>query len=253
MILRSRKVAMDQEAPPMAQPATSALSAEQREERSYQAPLQAPPISPQDTFARPSPLITSHNSRITHRSHASKSTVLAQQLSLKAQHARRIAELEAAREQAELTRRAADRELNIAELELQADLAAAEAASSLHSSRSTRAKVVSWLDCNDHNININLRSQVNDSEVGSVATPEREAGSIKRRLPYVNVHQHAFKSLESSFSNLVQAVIKRTNHNRGPSTARVKKKDVRKNETQDFGTSRAAHPERKEHPMRILQ
>ncbi|KAL4707999.1 hypothetical protein ACJJTC_010615 [Scirpophaga incertulas] len=186
MILRSRKVAMDQEASPMAQPATSALSAEQREERSYQASLQAPPISPQDTFARPSPLVTSHSSRITHRSHASKSTVLAQQLSLKAQHARRIAELEAAREQAELTRRAADRELNIAELELQADLAAAEAASSLHSSRSTRAKVESWLDCNDHNININLRSQVNDCEVGSVATPEREAGSGKRRLPHVH-------------------------------------------------------------------
>ncbi|KAL4709691.1 hypothetical protein ACJJTC_007422 [Scirpophaga incertulas] len=185
IVLRSRKVAMDQEAPPMAQPATSALSAEQREERSYQAPLQAPPISPQDTFARPSPLVTSHSSRITHRSHASKSTVLAQQLSLKVQHARRIAELEAAREQAELTRRAADRELNIAELELQADLAAAEAASSLHSSRSTRAKVESWLDCNDHNININLRSQVNDCEVGSVATPEREAGSSKRRLPHI--------------------------------------------------------------------
>ncbi|KAL4707807.1 hypothetical protein ACJJTC_001753 [Scirpophaga incertulas] len=190
MILRSRKVAMDQEASPMAQPATSALSAEQREERSYQAPLQAPPISPQDTFARPSPLVTfslvtSHSSRITHRSHASKSTVLAQQLSLKVQHARRIAELEAAREQAELTCRAADRELNIAELELQADLAAAEAASSLHSSRSTRAKVESWLDCNDHNININLRSQVNDCEVGSVATPEREAGSSKRRLPHI--------------------------------------------------------------------
>ncbi|KAL4713420.1 hypothetical protein ACJJTC_010405 [Scirpophaga incertulas] len=181
MILRSRKVAMDQEAPPMAQPATSALSAEQREERSYQAPA----ISPQDTFARPSPLVTSHSSRITHRSHASKSTVLAQQLSLKAQHARRIAELEATREQAELTRRAADRELNIAELELQADLAAAEAASSLHSSRSTRAKVESWLDCNDHDININLRSQVNDCEVGSVATPEREAGSSKRRLPHI--------------------------------------------------------------------
>ncbi|KAL4715390.1 hypothetical protein ACJJTC_015161 [Scirpophaga incertulas] len=94
-------------------------------------------------YVRETPLLTSYSSRITHRSHASKSTVLAQQLSLKAQHARRIAELEAAREQAELTRRAADRELNIAELELQADLAAAEAASSLHSSRSTRAKVES--------------------------------------------------------------------------------------------------------------
>ncbi|XP_061714619.1 uncharacterized protein LOC133523124 [Cydia pomonella] len=84
----------------------------------------------------------------------SSSTIVARQLEAKAQHARRLAEMEKERErqsaerERQVAERAAERERQVAELELQANLAAIEAGGSRRGSHGTRsrASVQEWVN-----------------------------------------------------------------------------------------------------------
>ncbi|XP_063830246.1 myb/SANT-like DNA-binding domain-containing protein 4 [Ostrinia nubilalis] len=111
------------------------------------------------------------------RSNRSTSTMKARILTAKAEHARRLAQLDAERERAQLERERAqlereraqlererERECDIANLELQAELAAIAASSSQRSLSNSRSSVERWL----------AQSTIRDTDYNANALLDRE-------------------------------------------------------------------------------